>query len=380
MRRLFPLLSLLLFPLLAAAQPWTPTGASGCIGGSKCPQRRLTVRLEDRPVVGIRFTANDSVGSSAGGELRIMIDRTMIRGGLDVPRRGETFTLDVDNVRGSQLIFEPATNDEVQINDVEVRYGREVIQRDRGYDDRPGPGGGSGGGSGWRSYPDRGCIGGNECRKNGTRITIALDNAPVLGVRFFAHDNIGTKADGRLTVKIDDTSIASYVDVQRNGQRHELDVDNLRGSRLVIQTATDDEVEISDIAVLYGRRSNGGGGGGYGGGGRPNGGGGWGETTHEGGCIGGSTCGGKRARIRVPLRDRAVAEVRFFAHDNVGAKAGGELRIRVDDTIIRDYLDIPRDGRTFTIDGRGVYGRELIIEPAEDDEVVIKDIRVTYQR
>ena len=26
----------------------------------------------------------------------------------------------------------------------------------------------------WRRYPEHGCIGGSECRRNGTRITIAL--------------------------------------------------------------------------------------------------------------------------------------------------------------------------------------------------------------
>lgn len=371
MRRLLPFL-LFLLPTLATAQPWTPTGASGCIGGNKCPQRRLTVPLENRPVTGIRFFAKDDIGETAGGELRVMIDRNMVRGGVDIPRRGETFTFDVEGIRGSQLIFEPSKNDEVQIDGVEVRYGRDVIQRDRpSYDDRPRGGGGSS--AGWRTYSEHGCIGGDDCRKNGNRITIPLEDAPVLGVRFFAHDNIGARADGKLNVRIDDNAIASYVDVARNGKRHEFDVDNVRGSRLVIQTANDDEVEISDVAVLYGRRggNSGYGGGGYGSGGR--------DTTHEGGCIGGSDCGGKRARIRIPLRDRGIAQVRFFAHDNVGAKAGGELRIRVDDEILRDYLDIPRDGRTFTIDGRGTSGEYLIIEPAEDDEVVIKDIRVTYQ-
>ena len=373
MRRLLPIL-LVLLPTLATAQPWTPTGAKGCIGGSRCPQRRLTVQLRNRPVVGIRFFAKDDIGETSGGELRILIDRNRIQSGIDIPRRGETFTFDVDGIRGSQLVFEPSKNDEVEIDGIEVRYGREVIQRNPpSYDDRPRGGGSGSGSAGWRTYSEHGCIGGEECRKNGNRITIALDDAPVLGVRFFAHDNIGTRADGKLTVRIDDNAIASYVDVARNGKRHEFDVDNVRGSRLVIQTSNDDEVEISDIAVLYGRRGGrGDGDGGYGGyrGGR--------DTTHEGGCIGGSDCGGKRARIRIPLRDRGVAQVRFFAHDNVGAKAGGELRIRIDDTIIRDYLDIPRDGRTFNIDGRGIEGSYLIIEPAEDDEVVIKDIRVSY--
>jgi hypothetical protein len=240
--------------------------------------------------------------------------------------------------------------------------------------------------TGWRQYRDAGtCIGGNECRKNGTRILIPLEDAPVLGVRFHAHDNVGTRADGHLNVRIDDTTIASNVDIARNGRLHELEVNNLRGSKLVISTATDDEVVISDIEVLYGRGDSRGGYGrdddrGHGGYGRhdrdrdngPR------EMRHEGGCIGGAECGGSRARIRIPLHGRHVASVSFFAHDNVGQRAGGELRIRLDDQILRDYLDIPRDGRTFTIEARGQRGEFLIIETAKDDEVVIKDIRIRF--
>ena len=72
----------------------------------------------------------------------------------------------------------------------------------------------------WKRYPEHGCIGGAECRQNGKRITVALDSAPVVGVRFFAHDNIGRRADGKLNVRIDGQTIASYIDVQRNGHHH----------------------------------------------------------------------------------------------------------------------------------------------------------------
>src|SRR5215210_1086952 len=80
----------------------------------------------------------------------------------------------------------------------------------------------------WQRYPDHGCIGGSECRQNGRRLTIGLANAPVIGVRFFAHDNIGQRADGKLSVRIDGNAVASYIDVQRNGRLHEFDVDRLR--------------------------------------------------------------------------------------------------------------------------------------------------------
>ncbi len=223
----------------------------------------------------------------------------------------------------------------------------------------------------WRRYSDKGCIGGSECRQNGKRITIALESAPVIGVRFFAHDNVGQRADGKLSVRIDGDTIANYIDVLRNGKLHEFVVDRLRGDKLVIEAANDDEVEIRDIEVLYAdrgidrdrrdRRDDR-------------------DYGEDGGCIGGATCGGRRARITIPLRDRRVRSVSFFAHDNVGNRTMGELRIRIDDDILENDLDIERSGREYNVDGRNRRGRLLIIEPTSDDEVVIKDIRVRYDR
>src|SRR5947207_7625309 len=195
----------------------------------------------------------------------------------------------------------------------------------------------------WRRYAEHGCIGGAECRQNGKRITIALESAPVTGVRFFAHDNIGQRADGKLNVRIDGTSIASYIDVQRNGRVHEFDVDHLRGDKLVIEVANDDEVEVRDIEVLYAARD-------------------YGRDDRrddrrgdydrrdrgdhsygaEGGCIGGSECGGRRARIRIPLDDRRIRSISFFAHDDVGTRSGGQLRVRIDDDVLKDYVDVER--------------------------------------
>lgn len=375
---------LLLLPTLAFAQPrrggdWQTYTNKGCIGGKLCVSKRVSVQLnEDRPVLAIRFKAHDQVGEAAGGALRVKIDGNTVRGYIDIPRAGELFTIDVDELTGRQLIFEPAANDEVEISDIAVLYGREGTVRrvPRDPDNRPGSGGGrpGGGAGGWRSYPSGDtCIGGTDCRKNGSRVTIALEDAPVLGVRFHAHDNVGQRADGKLRVRIDDTTVGWTIDVKRDGQRHDIDVDNIRGSRLIIETANDDEVELSELQVLYGRRGDrgSGGGGGYDG---PR------EINHEGDCIGGSECGGRRNRIRIPLRNYPVSSVRFYARDDVGTRAGGELRIRIDETIIRDYLDIPREGRTFTIDGKGLEGEYLIIEVAEDDEVVVKDIRITFGR
>jgi hypothetical protein len=334
----------------------------------------MRVRLEDRPVIGVRFDAHDNIGETAGGELNVKIGADTVRSSIDIPRRGQTFTIDVDGRRGQYLVLEAASNDEVEISNIAVMYGSER--------DRPRDNGGwqRGNREGWKSYERAaGCIGGSDCRQNGNRITVALDDAPVLGIRFNAHDNVGTRADGKLSVRIDDNTIASYVDVARDGKRHEFDVDHLYGSKLVISTANDDEVVISDLAVLYGVDS----------GGRRDDSsssyhrdrtyGAERETRDNGGCIGGSECGGSRNRIRIPIHGGSVTSVRFFAHDNVGEKAGGELRVKVDNEVLRDYIDIPRDGRTFNIDGHHISGDYVIIETAANDEVVIRDIRVTYR-
>jgi hypothetical protein len=371
MRRLLFVFALAVVPTIAFAQrDWTPLAGSGCIGGSRCADRWLRIPIEDRPVIAVRFHASDNIGETAGGALRVKIDGNAVTSYLDIARNGQTYTLDVDELRGRALIFEPAEKDEVQIDNIAVLYGRGsggggVRPRDRDADRDPHA-------RGWRSYPEaKLCIGGSVCRKNGNRITIALDNAPVLGIRFWAHDNIGTRADGKLTVKIDETAVASYIDVQRNGKRHELDVDAVRGTRLTIATASDDEVEVSEIEVLYGARGSTIG---KGGPSRFH----EAEALDEGGCIGGSQCGGKHARIAVALHGRPVESVRFYARDDVGTRAEGRLRIRVDEELLESDLDITREGKTFTIDGHHIAGDYLVFEPAADDEIVLKDIRVRF--
>ena len=365
-------LLLVLLPSLAFAQPrggqWQQYAEGGCVGGSRCPNRRLTLPLQDRAILAVTFKAHDQIGETAGGVLRVKIDGTTIRGYIDIPRAGETFTIDVEELNGRQLIFEPVTNDEVEISAVGVLYSRDNVRR---IPRERRPGGGSGGG--WRAYPSaKGCIGGDNCRNNGTRLTIALDDRPVLGVRFFAHDDVGDRADGKVRVRIDDTTIGWTMDVQRNGKLHEIEVDRITGSRLVIENASKDEIDIRDVEVLYGIRGIADGDGGGFGSNYPR------EITHDGDCIGGSECGGRRARIRIPLHGYPVESVRFYARDDIGTRAGGELRIRVDDEILRDYLDIPREGKTFTIEGRGIAGDYLYIEPAEDDEVEVKNIRIKF--
>lgn len=372
MNRLASLFLLAFFSTVVFAQS-APTEAealargTGCVGGDQCRNRQYRVALEDRPVISVSFRAHDNIGEKAEGALRVKIDGNTIRGYLDIPRRGETFTLDVDDLRGRSLIFEAVNDDEVEISDVNVIYaarddrmGR--LPRDR--DDR-----GNRSSEGWREYPRAaGCIGGNECGKNGKRITIALDDRPVLGLRFYAHDSIGERADGKLSVRIDETKLAYSIDVQRNGKLHELDADHIVGSKLVIETVSNDEVDIKDIEVLYGRAS------------RRRGHHGSREITHQGGCIGGDECGGRYAEIRIALDGRPVESLRFYARDDIGTRAKGELRIRIDDETLEYSLDIPREGRTFTINGKNIAGDYLYIEPADDDEVVVRDIRITFRQ
>lgn len=394
MRRFSLFLILLAVATAVAAQEsrrangdWQSSTQSGCIGGSTCRERRLRVELADKPVLAVRFKAHDQVGLKADGALRVKIDGNTVNDFIDIPRKGEVFTIDVDELTGRYLVFEAVNDDEVEISEIAVLYSRERQRpRDRDWDHGNGGGNGGGygggngggrpgggrpsGGDGWRSYPRAAaCIGGDECRQNGNRITVALEEAPVLGVRFYAKDDIGRRADGKLTVRIDDTQIGWVIDVQRAGKRHELDVSNVFGRKLVIETANDDEVDVRDVEVLYGAR-------GRGGNGRP--GGGRREMTHEGGCIGGDECGGKRARIRIPIDGRPVESLRFYARDDIGTRAGGALRIRIDDEVVTYSLDIPREGKTFTIDGKNIAGDSLIIEPAEDDEVAVKDIVVRF--
>ena len=370
---------LFIVPTFAFAQgTWTPLQGGGCIGGRNqgCTGKSIRIPLEDRAILAVRLTAHDNIGPHKGGAVRVKIDGNIIENFDAVKREPKVYQYEVDELRGRFLVIEAAEDDEIEVSQIAVLYvprdgreGRDTrgtirrVPRDGGWDR-----GNSNGG--WRKYAQAdACIGGSECRKNGNRITIALEDRPVLGIRFWASDEIGPKAGGVLNVRVDDTTVASYVDIKREGRRHEFDVDNVEASRLVIETASNDEVDVKDIEVLYARGGRRGGrGGGYGAR----------EITHEGGCIGGVECGGRNARIRIPLNGRAVESIRLYAHDEVGPKAGGELRIRIDDEIIEYALDVKREGRTVTINGKGVFGDYLYIEPATSDEVVVKDVRVKF--
>lgn len=215
----------------------------------------------------------------------------------------------------------------------------------------------------------RGCIGGSRCGGSRSTLRIRLQDRRVSRVTFRAHDDVGGSRDGRLRVRIDGTLIESSLDISRRPERYTLDVEGLRGRELVFEPASDDEVEIDDVRIDYG---GGGGWGGEGGGGE--------GQSHQGGCIGGSRCGGSRSAIRIALRDRPVREVVFSAHDDIGGSRDGRLRVRIDGTPIDRVLEISRSNERYTLAGNGIRGRELVVEPASNDEVEVRDIEVRYER
>lgn len=211
----------------------------------------------------------------------------------------------------------------------------------------------------------RGCIGGSRCGGSRAVLRIRLDDRPVSIVKFRAHDDIGGSRNGRLRVRIDSRVIEPSVDISRSPETYTIDAGGVRGRELVLEPASNDEVEVTDVSVRYGGDL---GDGGLGGGG-----------SHEGGCIGGRRCGGSRSSLRIPLRDRPLREIRFYAHDDMGDSRNGRLRVRVDSASLESSLDVSRSRELYTIDGRGARGRELVFEPASDDEVEVSDVRVIYR-
>lgn len=346
-----------LIPVLAAAEHGGDVkaypGAAGCIGGEKCgSDQKLRVDLENRPVIGVRFYADDDLGSSAKGSLRVRIDDTVLADELDIPRAGKTFFLEAGNLRGRLLVLEPASDDEVRVKDVEVVYARETS---------------------WKDYSNYdSCIGGSRCRER--RIRIPLDSRAVVGLRFRARDDIGESSKGTLRIRIDDQEIESGIDVKREGKKHEISVPSVVGRELVIEPESDDEVGIEAIEIRYAEgdriiRAPGSEGPGW----LP-------RVTDRGGCIGGRECGGSSRKIRVELEHRPVRSIQFRARDNVGSKNNGRLRVRVDDTVLEESLDIPRAGKLFKVEGGDIRGKHLILEAQGDDEVVVEDLEVRYRK
>src|SRR5436190_4872528 len=103
MHRLVLTLVLALTALTASAENWTKYPDSGCIGGSTCGGRhnRLKIKLENRPVVGVRFFARDDIGERAGGSLRVKVGDTIVKDDIDIRREGSMIAIDVDAIRGN---------------------------------------------------------------------------------------------------------------------------------------------------------------------------------------------------------------------------------------------------------------------------------------
>ncbi|HEX9945195.1 MAG TPA: hypothetical protein VGG03_24555 [Thermoanaerobaculia bacterium] len=221
--------------------------------------------------------------------------------------------------------------------------------------------------AGWEPYAEEGgCIGGSRCGDQGDAIRIPLEDAPVQGVRFRAHDDVGETSDGRLRVRIDAAAVASDLDVAKGGDLYELPVNGLRGRFLIIETRTDDEVVVEDIEVRYNglrrprqRRE-------------------WRAYPEEAGCIGGERCRDQGRAIRIPLEDARVYGVRFHAHDNVGPRTRGHLRVRIDSRSIAQDIDVPRAGESYNLLLSGLRGRFLVFEALTSEEVVVEDIEVQY--
>jgi hypothetical protein len=212
----------------------------GCIGGSRCGDQgdSIQIPLENAPVYGIRFNAHDDVGDTRDGRLRVRIDATPIAPDLDVANEGRLYEMPVAGRRGRFLILETRADDEVVVEDIEIRYRglrapREQLE--------------------WRPYPEgAGCIGGERCHDQGDVIRVKLEDAPVYAIRFQSHDNVGPHTRGHLAVRIDKRTLARDIDVPRAGQIYNLRVEGVRGRYLVFEALGAEEVVVEDVEVQYG--------------------------------------------------------------------------------------------------------------------------------
>lgn len=219
----------------------------------------------------------------------------------------------------------------------------------------------------WESYEEEGgCIGGSRCGDQGDAIRIPLEDSPVFGIRFKVHDDVGETRDGRLLVRIDETPVGEEFDVGEAESSVELEVRHRRGRFLIIETRSDDEVVVEDIEIRYAplphpreRRE-------------------WRAYPEWTGCIGGVRCRAQGNFIRVPLEDATVYAVRFLAHDQVGERTRGRLRVRIDQRALTEEMDVLRRGEVYNFLVNGLRGRYLIFEALGGEEVVVEDIEVQY--
>lgn len=219
----------------------------------------------------------------------------------------------------------------------------------------------------WELYDEEGgCIGGSRCGDQGDSIRIPLEDSPIFGIRFNAHDDVGETREGRLRVRIDGAAVAKDFDIGESASPYELPIPPRRGRFLVIETRSDDEVVVEDIEIRYGalrqpreRRE-------------------WRVYPEWTGCIGGGRCREQGVMLRVPLEDARVYGVRFLAHDQVGERTRGRLRVRIDQRTLAGDIDILRRGEVYNLLVEGLRGRYLIFEALGGEEVVVEDIEVQY--
>ncbi len=219
----------------------------------------------------------------------------------------------------------------------------------------------------WELYDEEGgCIGGSRCGDQGDSIRIPLEDSPVFGVRFNAHDDVGDTREGKLRVRIDGGALGQDIDVSEVAKPYELEVAPRRGRFLVIETRGDDEVVVEDIEVRYGalrqpreRRE-------------------WRAYPEGAGCIGGGRCRDQGVLIRIPLEDARVYGVRFLAHDQVGERTRGRLRVRIDQRTLAKDIDVLRRGEVYNLLVEGLRGRYLVFEALGGEEVVVEDIEIQY--
>lgn len=211
----------------------------GCIGGSRCGDHGEDIRipLEDAPVLAVRFHARDDVGDTRAGHLRVRIDNAPVAPDIDVADAGDLYELPAGGRRGRFLILEARGDDEVVVEDIEIRYAGLKAPRER---------------RDWKPYPESsGCIGGERCADQGRALRVPLEDAPVFGVRFLTHDNVGPRTRGHLRVRIDRRTLARDIDVPRAGEVYNLQVEGVRGHWLIFEATASDEVVVQDIEVQY---------------------------------------------------------------------------------------------------------------------------------
>jgi len=113
-------------PPRLAEEVWVPyPHASGCYGGELCRAngKGATVRLRPLPVLAIRFYAHDELGETFRGRLLVRLDLHVLAREIDVSRDGAVIELDAAGLAGRDLHLEVVGDDEVVVEDLEVRYG-----------------------------------------------------------------------------------------------------------------------------------------------------------------------------------------------------------------------------------------------------------------